>query len=120
MPANGNDPKGILECSLAQFFGEGLHAASACRTDAANSPIRQFANSPIHQLLPSPLRAVFVCAFNVLRDRDRIVRQTLIVDTIAVGIPDLFIGRFVALYRAFVNVLIVLLWRGGRVHGDSC
>jgi hypothetical protein len=39
VPANRNDPKGILECSLAQFFGEFVHVASVCGTDAAKPPI---------------------------------------------------------------------------------
>ena len=66
------------------------------------------------------LRFVFVRADRILRSRDRIVGETLIVDTVAVWIADLFIGRSVAFDRAFVNIRIVLLSYGGRVHGDSC
>jgi len=68
----------------------------------------------------SPLRPVAVCAFCIFRSRDRIVRQSLIVDAITMGIPDLFICGSVAFDRAFVDVGIVVLSCGHRGHGDSC
>ena len=69
-------------------------------------------NLPIHQLthLPiavcSPLAFIHIGADAILRRRDRIVRESVGVDSVALWIAALFIRRLIAFDRAFVAIRI--------------
>src|SRR5258708_23104238 len=95
-------------------------ATAQSRQIRLKASIYQVTKSPTYPLqYLLPLCPVTVGAFDVLRDRNRIVRQPVVVDAVAVGISDLFIRRTIALDRSFVHVWLVLLLRGHRGHGRS-
>src|SRR5207247_3828351 len=62
------------------------------------------------------LRSVFVGPFDIFCDGDRIVRQSVFVDAVAVRVADLLVPWAVAFDGAFVDVGIVLLLDGHHGH----
>src|SRR4029453_2765043 len=103
---------------------EGDHAdcnSSYVRTLATRQPrisTYQLTNLPIYQLPLLSLRFVLVRTFDVLRSRDRIVGEPVLVDPVVVRVPHLrYVGRPVPFHCSLVRVRVGLGRRAVRHRG---
>src|SRR5207237_12610 len=113
-----------VECephrALLQLFGDLVgHARLRCSRYAMRRRAKSLNKSAISNqqfAISSSLSLILVGTFYVLRDRDGIVREPVLVDSVSMWIADLFVGRTIAFDRALVDVGIVLLYDRHRCH----